>query len=409
MLAGWLLLSRLLLCSGVDEWHCPNSAALLASPGVPGGEQKHWSRFASETLATTRQLPEKVFHIKNFSQLRFRFPKSTRGEHYLEWQTIVQSLNGTDLLPEPFYLPFVKPGKLCDLEISTPLFVYRGFSPEAFQFGHILHDVLPMIVWVATRYPGVQIAILRDVKGTLESFLQWLDADLAQMVTLVPSGAAVCAMNDVLMMIPGEEVLRPEQLRIPALMTSLRGFVFQRKQLQQVDKVIYYQRIRGATSHGRLFSEADSMQLVNLARGALRAQNKSDQIVVFNGTQNGVPMTFEEQYRLFSSAYLAFGPHGTGLSNVLWMQATDCLSRPAVIEFMCSLDTSKMRGCFVQVGKRKLPRPMTYWRLHGGAPWVRYFIVWLLRHKEDAHLVRVDLPGFEMALAQALQPGDDMI
>ena len=225
MLAGWLLLSRLLLCSGVDEWHCPNSAALLASPGVPGGEQKHWSRFASETLATTHQLPEKVFHIKNFSQLRFRFPKSTRGEHYLEWQTIVQSLNGTDLLPEPFYLPFVKPGKLCDLEISTPLFVYRGFSPEAFQFGHILHDaswvllacellhvplfanivlrrgerrptkVLPMIVWVATRYPGVQIAILRDVKGTLESFLQWLDADLAQMVTLVPSGAAVCAMN----------------------------------------------------------------------------------------------------------------------------------------------------------------------------------------------------------------------
>ena len=46
-------------------------------------------------------------------------------------------------------------------------------------------------------------------------------------------------------MIPGEEVLRPEQLRVPALMTSLRGFVFQRKQLHQVDKVGVLKNHRG--------------------------------------------------------------------------------------------------------------------------------------------------------------------
>ena len=137
---GWILLSRLLLCSGVDEWNCPNSdAALLASP-ASSREQKLWSRFMSETLATTRRPTEQAFHIKNFSQLRFRFPRSDYGDTGLEWQTRVQSLNGTDLLPRPFYLPFLKPGKSCDLEISTPLFVYRGFTPQTFQFGHVLLD-----------------------------------------------------------------------------------------------------------------------------------------------------------------------------------------------------------------------------------------------------------------------------
>lgn len=108
---------------------------------------------------------------------------------------------------------------------------------------------------------------------------------------------------------------------------------------------------------------------------------------------------------LFNSAYLAFGPHGTGLSNVLWMQST-CEQLPAVIEFICSRGTANVRGCFPEREinySNHTPRPMTYWRLYGGASWIRYFLVWLLRRYDYlSDFAQVDLNGFEIALNKAL-------
>eukprot|EP00913_Durusdinium_trenchii_P019240 g18082.t1 len=82
---------------------------------------------------------------------------------------------------------------------------------------------------------------------------------------------------------------------------------------------------------------------------------------------------------LFSRASLAFGVHGAGFANVLWMS-----SGTTAIELMCSMDTVEVRGCFVRgPGRRKKPRPMTWWRYFGGAPWLRYFVVLLRRYQES--------------------------
>ena len=52
----------------------------------------------------------------------------------------------------------------------------------------------------------------------------------------------------------------------------------------------------------------------------------------------------QEQYRIFNSAYLAFGPHGTALSNIIWMR---CDVPVAVIEFMCAFGHLIFFGFFV--------------------------------------------------------------
>eukprot|EP00913_Durusdinium_trenchii_P028877 g27075.t1 len=59
-----------------------------------------------------------------------------------------------------------------------------------------------------------------------------------------------------------------------------------------------------------------------------------EEIMIFTGKFNGETASFQDQYRIFNSAFLVLGPHGTGLSNILWMR---CDIPVAVIEFFCGL------------------------------------------------------------------------
>eukprot|EP00435_Cladocopium_sp_Y103_P032989 s3307_g8.t1 len=221
----------------------------------------------------------------------------------------------------------------------------------------------------------------------------------------------VCAEKELLFLHPeSPEISRPERLRISELSSALHQFSLRTHRQFKVEKVIYYKRQKATVSHSRLLEEKESQTLLKLAKKTLRAHNRSDEIVSFTGkSADGTLLTFKEQYRLFNSAYLAFGPHGAGMANVLWMQSScdQPGQPPKVIEFMCSRDTADVRGCFLASGRKRNPRPMSYWRLYGGASWIKYFVVWLLRrHDYTSDFARVDLDGFELALNQALTFAD---
>ncbi|CAE7771949.1 unnamed protein product [Symbiodinium sp. CCMP2456] len=86
------------------------------------------------------------------------------------------------------------------------------------------------------------------------------------------------------------------------------------------------------------------------------------------------------------------------------MQNADCHARPAVIEFMCSTDARSVRGCYVVEGLKKLTRIQSWWRLFAGAPWVRYFMVWMLHHDDhESEVASVDEAGFNISLYAALK------
>ncbi|CAE7258789.1 unnamed protein product, partial [Symbiodinium pilosum] len=207
--------------------------------------------------------------------------------------------------------------------------------------------------------------------------------------------------GQLLLLDPPHWMKRPEKLRVAALYAPLRAFLARTKPMHPVDKVVAYERVVGTTSTGRLLEKAQFKRLLELASEALRAVGKaSDSIVVYSGKQRNSleMMSFEQQYRLFNSAYLLFGPHGAGMANSLWMQTADCVQRPAVIEFICSTDTSNVRGCYVYQGTQKLIRPQSFWRLFGGAYWVRYYHVWMLRlNDRNGDVASVDEDGFNMS------------
>ena len=59
-----------------------------------------------------------------------------------------------------------------------PKVVFRGFSFLSFQYGHVLHDLLPVLVWMAASFPQVKLAVELDDKKKIKAFLRWFDPDL---------------------------------------------------------------------------------------------------------------------------------------------------------------------------------------------------------------------------------------
>lgn len=93
--------------------------------------------------------------------------------------------------------------------------------------------------------------------------------------------------------------------------------------------------------HGRWLVQEDADQVLEIAKDALKAHSRPWSLVIFNETWNGKKATFDLQYRIFNSAAVAFGPHGTGFSNVIWVP---CTGRPAAVEFICSEQSMHSRG-----------------------------------------------------------------
>lgn len=385
-------------------------ATLSVSPRIKWDHERLWQMFANQTLQAARTPLGRTFSVQTLANGgRFAFFQSPRGPNYLEWQTLADGHAGTP--PHPFYMPLNRSRfawQQCHETIADPMFVYRGFVPQNFQYGHILMDVLPVVVHVLTEKPAAKIAIQLDPDSSVKRFMEWFLPDLFDRLVFVPVETLVCAEKELLFLRPESlDISRPEHLRISELSSALHQFSLQRHRQFKVEKVIYYKRVPGAVSHSRLLEEAESQTLLELAEKTIRAHNRSDEIVSFTGASaDGTLLSFKEQYRLFNSAYLAFGPHGAGMANVLWMQSS-CDQLPRVIEFMCSRDAANVRGCFIATGRKRYPRPMSYWRLYGGASWIKYFIVWLLRrHDHPSDFARVDLDGFELALNQALTFAD---
>eukprot|EP00438_Fugacium_kawagutii_P009251 Skav231862 [mRNA] locus=scaffold2307:202062:202685:+ [translate_table: standard] len=205
-------------------------------------------------------------------------------------------------------------------------------------------------------------------------------------------------------MVPHVEVGHPEGLRSWELFAYLRSHIFRVHKQNPINSIVYLIRDPSVAGHGRLLSLEHSQEVANIARAAMKRHNRVEELVAFNGTRDGKALSFAEQYRIFNSAILAFGPHGTGFSNVLWMP---CHSRPAAIEFICSEESYLVQGCTHNIPTTQI-RLATYWAMQGGATWLRYYHVFVSNATPTlSDFMLVDLPGFTKAIDAALGSAGD--
>ncbi|EJK76496.1 hypothetical protein THAOC_01739, partial [Thalassiosira oceanica] len=108
--------------------------------------------------------------------------------------------------------------------------------------------------------------------------------------------------------------------------------------------IIYYARVKPQATHGRIMDTQHNEDIIAMLQRAMSQHNRTEKLVVFDGTiedESGVKrhMTYIEQFTLFRSATTVIGPHGTGMSNVVWMDPKPS-SQNRVVEFTIGPDNN---------------------------------------------------------------------
>ncbi|CAK9094740.1 Carbonic anhydrase [Durusdinium trenchii] len=332
-----------------------------------------------------------VFHVQTILNGRFLYPTQEGRGHFSTVASWWEAANNSR-----YYWPPRGTGDLasCDYSPNGTVVVFRGFSFLSFQYGHVLHDLLPVLVWMAASFPQGKLAVELDDKKKIKAFLRWFDPDLKRRAFFIEPEKVVCATT-LLAVVPNSCCSSPQYLRIPQLFNHLKQRISRTHVWNEATQVVYEIRLPNTAEHGRLLSSAHSEEVLQLAKKMLRYYSLPDDVIEFDGTSRGATASFQEQFRIFNSAYLVFGPHGTGFSNIIWMR---CDQPVAVIEFVCGAHSRNVRGCL-----RSGAGFATYWTLLGGAQWVRYFHVFVQDTSTEVNdFMEVDLLGFSMALRAAL-------
>ena len=297
---------------------------------------------------------------------------------------------------------------MCDEHVSGSAVFFRGFSFGRFIYGAANHDVLPPLIWLADRYPNATLIMEESPDASwgdglktftkMREFLASFDPALFNRAKFIPRGRTVCA-ETLNVLVPVAAMSHPELLWSWEFFRNMRQHMFSAHPQEPIRSIVYAAREPKDSGHGRWLVPEHVDKVLEITRNYMAQHKRPESLDIFNGTWEGKKATFAQQHRLFNSAAVAFGPHGTGMSNVLWMP---CTGRPAAVEFICSQHAYKVRGC-THEGNPNLIRYATYWNMDGGSTWLRYYHVYVEDASENfTDYMKLDLEGFERAMSAAL-------
>ncbi|CAE7552747.1 Itch [Symbiodinium microadriaticum] len=83
----------------------------------------------------------------------------------------------------------------CGLKIFQPVVLYRAWAPRYFQYGHVMSDLLPFVVWIYNNFASndTKIVVEQDTDGRIKSFMEWFDGKMHERMIYVPADTIVCA------------------------------------------------------------------------------------------------------------------------------------------------------------------------------------------------------------------------
>lgn len=289
----------------------------------------------------------------------------------------------------------------CAQHVRGPAAVWNTWQSD-FNYAHFLHDHLPMIYWLREHSPPDARVIMGTcawcapaLQNRTKEFLEWFDPPLAARVEWLAMESMICVDGDLHLAVPHFSVKRvadpsfqtrisgPYTVQLPSLIarvshTAMRLHAASTREEDTWPSVIYYSRRASSivSLPGRVFSAHHDEAIQHLIVSRMKHWSRGERFVVFDGVQTeehphpGYPMTAAQQLRLFRSARILIGPHGSGLANVLWMRpaggAESGCPNPtrSVLEFVCGQGSKRVQA--------DCPYTRSFYYLLGSAPWVSW-------------------------------------
>eukprot|EP00965_Chrysotila_dentata_P257812 6213012-Pleurochrysis_carterae.AAC.3 len=305
---------------------------------------------------------------------------------------------------------------VCSEPAANLVYTFNGWYVG--NYGHFLHDHLPVISWLKEVMPPKVMLLM--VRNSLHAqVMETVDSQFAaERIHWLEFDTLACAKEARLVAQPGQP------WRDQGLARQLRAWIRPASTVSLLPKAdtealtIYYSRVKTPTVlHGRLMDPEHEKAILAVVQAKMRAafSGINARLVVYNGHKDdGSQMPIMEQARLFQAASFVLGPHGSGLANVLWLPNVkpylrlsnpqpgrrnsdaehSCHHRPSVLEFICG-----ERSAVVQY---TCPHEKTYWFLYAVVFWAEYHhILFAPNSTKMATYVRLD--ELELALDHIFQ------
>jgi len=196
------------------------------------------------------------------------------------------------------------------------------------NYGHVLHDLLPLIALLDESSTAEKIAVLATpmlkslIKAHRTRFNKVLLFEPKQIKTFIASAYFIYDFD---LMTERNTKMSANYKKI--LDSNINSFY--RPPTQNL--LIYCSRNSSSdVHHNRIMKTSTENKIIKTLKAF--ALKNGLEFLVFNGQENGKTMSHEKQIRLFRKAKVAIGPHGSAMANIIYM---DPRNSPVVCEF-CS-------------------------------------------------------------------------
>mmetsp|Transcript_18581 Transcript_18581/g.21383 ORF Transcript_18581/g.21383 Transcript_18581/m.21383 type:complete len:454 (-) Transcript_18581:45-1406(-) len=226
------------------------------------------------------------------------------------------------------------------------------------NYGHLVHDNLPIIAWLLTVVPPTTKFILHfdPAYPIFRDLLIAIDPEfVSKRVVLIPyNHVFVVAEGELMVMIPDRHPTYMET----SFMHPLQNWLSNGRPRSLIDSsnvdnseglIIYYSR-GGVTNedHGRVVELNHEREIIWRIEQAMVRHNRKEELYIFNGMDYGKPMSILLQSHIFHKATTIIGPHGSGLANMIWLDldraGSTCAQRPKVLEFIAGSDPALVKN-----------------------------------------------------------------
>lgn len=214
---------------------------------------------------------------------------------------------------------------------------YAGFHTWwSHNYGHILHDTLPYLLWFREQLPeDCQFLLLED--PVAQQIIYNIDQCLYNNITWLKRGQVASVHGELYTTSPIEHPF----IKVSEFQPSFKNWLVQNHDGGEPTDIIYHTRT--GTTNRRLLDPHHETQIIQTIKRLMVDHNIKGDLKIFSGkNENGQTLSVEEQINIFKNAHTVIGPHSSGLINILYSN----LNKVKLLEFIPSEECAEVQAPF---------------------------------------------------------------